>query len=797
QLARHLVAQGAGPDDIVAIALDRSLEMVVSIVAVLQSGAAYLPLDPSLPAARLDYMLDDSRARLAITTRDHATVLGGAGRHPVCLDDVATQAAIAALDDSPLTDRDRRAPLHPNHLAYLIYTSGSTGQPKGVGVNQGSLANRFVTFEASDFGILATDRLLAITTIIFDISILELLFPLTLGATVVIAPDATGGDPALIAAACQDNRISVLQATPSLWNILLEYELQLRLKLCGGEAMGTELSAAFATEGNAFNLYGPTEATIWATSKEVRNKATSIGRPLCNDTIHILDGSLRQVPVGVWGELYIAGAGLARGYWGRAGLTSERFIANPLGPSGSRMYRSGDLGRWRTDGVLEFGGRADDQVKVRGFRIEPGEIEASLMALDGVSQAAVVLCEVAGEQRLVAYVVGGDVPPASDLRAALGAVLPDYMVPSAFMVLEALPLTTSGKLDRRALPRPEITGVSEYVAPSTAEEILLCRLYGELTGADQVSVDDNFFALGGHSLLAMRLVVRLREELGVEVPLRAVFAEASPRALAQVITDGSSNQNTPLLPLQTEGRQLPLFCIHPAGGLVLVYETLVAGIGPNIPLYGLQARGLENDDPPHRSVSEMAACYLEAIQRFQPNGPYRLLGWSFGGMVAHEMARQLEAVGQTVELLALLDSRLHLSEKEVALSVGFDAIVDAAALMGADIADLPRNRALAAIVAAGKQQGIIPADMELVWAERIVTMIDHATDLMAVHQATPVDAPTVYYRARDNLDDGTVQNARALIATSFDIVDIDAKHAEMMQTGPAAEIGADLRRRLS
>ncbi|MBT3778401.1 MAG: amino acid adenylation domain-containing protein, partial [Rhodospirillaceae bacterium] len=758
-------------------------------------------------------MLDDSRARLAITTRDHATVLGGAGRHRVCLDDVVTQAAIAALDDSPLTDRDRRAPLHPNHLAYLIYTSGSTGQPKGVGNTHANVV-RLLARTQDWYGFSSKDVWTLFHSYAFDFSVWEIFGGLFYGGRLVVVPDLVRKSPDEFIDLLAREGVTILNQTPSAFYQLAESlrsrsdlpQLALKMVIFGGEALDPRKLASWYQLGlpaQLVNMYGITETTVHVTyqplTAELARSAffSPIGQPLPDLQAHILDGSLRQVPVGVWGELYIAGAGLARGYWGRAGLTSERFIANPHGPSGSRMYRSGDLGRWRTDGVLEFGGRADDQVKIRGFRIELGEIEASLMALDGVSQAAVVLCEVAGEQRLVAYVVGGDVPPASDLRAALGAVLPDYMVPSAFMVLEALPLTTSGKLDRRALPRPEITGVSEYVAPSTAEEILLCRLYGELTGADQVSVDDNFFALGGHSLLAMRLVVRLREELGVEVPLRAVFAEASPRALAQVITDGSSNQNTPLLPLQTEGRQLPLFCIHPAGGLVLVYETLVAGIGPNIPLYGLQARGLENDDPPHRSVSEMAACYLEAIQRFQPNGPYRLLGWSFGGMVAHEMARQLEAVGQTVELLALLDSRLHLSEKEVALSVGFDAIVDAAALMGADIADLPRNRALAAIVAAGKQQGIIPADMELVWAERIVTMIDHATDLMAVHQATPVDAPTVYYRARDNLDDGTVQNARALIATSFDIVDIDAKHAEMMQTGPAAEIGADLRRRLS
>ncbi|MBT3399427.1 MAG: amino acid adenylation domain-containing protein, partial [Rhodospirillaceae bacterium] len=806
QLARYLVAQGAGPDKIVAIALDRSLEMVVSILGVLQSGAAYLPLDPALPAARLDYMLADSDAKLVITMTVHSSGLttGSAKRQLICLGDTEIQAALAAQDDAPLSNRDRRAPLHPDHLAYLIYTSGSTGLPKGAGNTHRGAVNLMMA-QADGYQINAAARVLQYASQVFDVSVADILTTLSTGAALVITDEMSRGDPLRLAALIQKENVSHAELPPALVDSLEEKHLEpLKVLIVSGENCPPQVVARFAAGCRMINSYGPTEVAVTTSNtadldptRDAEPSGPPIGSPIWNTSIHIFDGSLRQVPVGVWGELYIAGAGLARGYWGRAGLTSERFIANPLGPSGSRMYRSGDLGRWRTDGVLEFGGRADDQVKIRGFRIELGEIEASLMALDGVSQAAVVLCEVAGEQRLVAYVVGGDVPPASDLRAALGAVLPDYMVPSAFMVLEALPLTTSGKLDRRALPRPEITGVSEYVAPSTAEEILLCRLYGELTGADQVSVDDNFFALGGHSLLAMRLVVRLREELGVEVPLRAVFAEASPRALAQVITDGSSNQNTPLLPLQTEGRQLPLFCIHPAGGLVLVYETLVAGIGPNIPLYGLQARGLENDDPPHRSVSEMAACYLEAIQRFQPNGPYRLLGWSFGGMVAHEMARQLEAVGQTVELLALLDSRLHLSEKEVALSVGFDAIVDAAALMGADIADLPRNRALAAIVAAGKQQGIIPADMELVWAERIVTMIDHATDLMAVHQATPVDAPTVYYRARDNLDDGTVQNARALIATSFDIVDIDAKHAEMMQTGPAAEIGADLRRRLS
>ncbi len=680
RLAHQLIARGIGPEAIVGLCLQRSPRMMVALLAVLKAGAAYLPLDPDYPSDRLSFMLSDAAPVCVIAAS--ATVpclrLVDGNAYPiVLLDDADVLAAVEAASD---VNPDRHAPLHPHHPAYVIYTSGSTGRPKGVVVTRGNLDVLLAAIDG-DVPLTMGDTFLAITTLGFDIAGLELYLPLIRGARIVLASGDAVREPGALARLIGKHDVTHLQATPSVWQVLLDSTPEALTglnALTGGEALPPPLAQSLAKlSGHAvLNLYGPTEATIWSTAAWIAQDAANgipIGRPLPGYRVYVLDDLLRPVPAGVAGELYIAGAGLARGYLKRAGLTAERFVADPHGPPGTRMYRTGDLARWRSNGVLDFLGRTDEQVKIHGFRIEPGEVAAVLSSYPGIAQAAVIAREDgAGGKQLVAYVVAqsGEVggmraePSAAALRAHLAALLPGYMVPSAYVVLEALPLTANGKLDRRALPAPGGAAVAQqaYVAPVGETETIVAQLYGELLGVAQVGRHDGFFELGGHSLLAMRLVARLRAELGVELAVRALFEAPDVKGLGETIArlhetrsgDEADDTLAALLPLRPYGTRPCLFCIHPAGGLGWSYAGLLRYL-PDRPLYGLQSRGLLQPDRRASTVTEMAADYCEQIRTVQPHGPYHLLGWSFGAQVAHAIATQMQESGETIASLTMLD----------------------------------------------------------------------------------------------------------------------------------------------
>ncbi|KWT61106.1 hypothetical protein ADL21_14975 [Streptomyces albus subsp. albus] len=537
QLARVLVSRGAGPEELVGVALPRSAETLVALLAVVKSGAAWVPVDIEYPAARKAALLSSARPLLTLTTEDAAPDLpGGAGL--LAVDAPAVAELIAGRPRHDVTDDERLAPLLPDHAAYVIHTSGSTGAPKGVVVTHAGLAGLAVD-HIERFGITEGDAVLQFASFNFDCSVGDMLMALCSGAALVIRPrDCLSGHE--LGALIDRTGVSHVTIPPQVLAALpAARHRTLRTIATAGDVLPAKVVAQWAPGRRMFNAYGPTEATVDAVATEVTSgmQVPPIGRPMINTAAYVLGADLRPLPVGQEGELFLAGAGLARGYRGQPGLTAERFVPCPFGEPGARMYRTGDLALWRPDGNLEFRGRADQQVKIRGFRIEPGEVEAALDAHPEVADSVAVAREdQPGDKRLVAYAVaaGGAAPDPAGLRRYLGQRLPGYLVPSAIVLLDALPLTPNGKLDRGALPAPELSGALSSRAPDTPHEELLCRLFAEVLGIDRVGPDDAFFDLGGDSVLAIRLAARVREAGWVLAP-KDVFAEQRVSVLAKLL----------------------------------------------------------------------------------------------------------------------------------------------------------------------------------------------------------------------------------------------------------------------
>ncbi|MBB1242297.1 amino acid adenylation domain-containing protein [Streptomyces durbertensis] len=813
RLARLLVSRGAGPEGFVALAVPRSAEMVVALLAVVKSGAGYVPLDPDYPADRIAFMLADAAPTLVVT------VDGSRPEAPtVDLRDPAVVAELAELPDTPLTDADRRAPLTPAGPAYVIYTSGSTGRPKGVVIPHANVVRLFDSTRHW-FGFDADDVWTMFHSYAFDFSVWEIWGALLHGGRLVVVPYAVSRSPEEFLRLLVEQRVTVLNQTPSAFYQLMRADaehpelsagLALRAVVFGGEALdlwrlGDWYSRHAEDAPVLVNMYGITETTVHVSYVALDERLAAAGRgsliggAIPDLGVYVLDSGLRPVPPGVAGEMYVSGAGLARGYLGRRGTTAERFVADPFGPPGGRMYRTGDVARWTLDGELEFVGRADAQVKIRGFRIELGEIEAALSEHEAVAQVAVVAREDRhGDRRLVAYVVPAPGRRPEGLREFAGRTLPDHMVPSAVVELAAMPLTANGKLDARALPEPEY-GSSGGRGPRDPREETLCRLFAEVLDVPGVGIDDNFFDLGGHSLLATRLAGRIRAALGVDVGISALFTAPTVAALAEHVGQGEERDASldVLLPLRPHGTLPALFCVHPAAGLSWIYSGFLRHLEPERPVYGLQAHGLRDASQAPASIEEMAAAYVAEMRKAQPSGPYHLLGWSSGGVVAHAIAALLQEEGEEVGLLAVLDAYPGLElppldEQEIMATLLDFAGYDRRRL-GPEPLEFNRvvellRRLDSALAALGRQD---VAAMARVYGE--------ASELMRRHTPRRYSGDVLFFVATlDKVEfSPTPQTWRPYVDGEIDVHFVERAHTDLLKPAPLAEIARVVADRLA
>ncbi|MDX9974008.1 MAG: amino acid adenylation domain-containing protein, partial [FCB group bacterium] len=658
--AAHLAAQLPGRGAVVALACDRGQGLIIGLLGIWKSGAAALLIDPELPEARIRFMLEDAAARCIVTDNATRPTLPETATQIISTDDIVNKTTAPVLP----------APPRPEDPAYIIYTSGSTGQPKGVITAHRGLMN-LAQWCCKMLESTSADRVLQFATPSFDAFVLEAVFAFGAGAATCVAPRTVLRDPAQLAAYLRKAGVTVALLPPSLLRALPDETLRpLRCIVAGGEACDAALVQRYARDRVFLNAYGPTEATICSSMKRCLaddEGAPTLGGPGANRKYYVVDASGNRCPVGVPGELWIGGEGLGLGYLNRPELTADRFRDNPFGSG--RIYCTGDLCRWTEAGEIEYLGRIDHQVKLRGYRIELGEIEATLERHPGVERAvAVVWGTDPHDRRIVAYYTGMADP--ETLREHLAPTLPQYTIPAAFKRIDTLPVLLNGKIDRKALPDPDFGGsatqlATEYAAPETDLECRIVALFEELLDTRPIGVNDNFFERGGHSMLSLRLMTRLSEEYGINAPVQLIFLAPTPRTLARRL-DGSGDappieltDDSPVVPLRfSPGDRTKLFLVAPAGGVVFPYLPLAKHLLPGFSLFGLQDPRLGEKPVAFHNVEDVAAYYLEGMRAFQPHGPYYLAGWSYGGLVAFEMARQLRESGETAIHIALIDSIL-------------------------------------------------------------------------------------------------------------------------------------------
>ena len=669
RLANELVARGIGRGDLVGLCLDRTPRMVAAVIAVLKAGGAYVPLDPSYPRDRLLVMAEDAQLALLVGETGTAKELDWDPAKTLLLDR-EWPTIEARPDTAPASEATGDDP------AYVIYTSGSTGKPKGVVVHRAGAVN-FLLSMLVEPGLAAEDRILAVTTLSFDISVLELMLPLVSGNPIVLATREQAYDPIALRELIESTGVNVIQATPATWRLLIDAGWQgaPNIKaMTGGEALRPDMATELMSRtGELWNLYGPTEATVWATCWKVQSpeKGIFVGRPVANTTITIRDEQGRVLPDGEEGEICIGGDGVTTGYLNRPELTAERFVRDPAPDAkGARYYRTGDLGRLLPDGLLQHLGRMDFQVKVRGFRIELGEIEACLASHPQAgSPVAITIEPKPSDVRIVAFFVvkgkgeSDGEPDVGALRAHLAARLPEYMVPQRFIAIDVVPLMPNGKVDRKKLAEIALADKSapvattEYEAPQGELEQALAKVWSEVLGVERVGRNEDFVALGGHSLLALRLISGIKRSTGLALPLTAMLAAPTVRAQAALLS-GEASDVAPAgfaVPVSTTGSQPPIFLVNGYGGTVVPFKALARELGPDQPLYIVDTALDQARYPQVKSMEDLAAVMLAELRQIQPHGPYRLCGYSLGGDVAWEIARQIEASGEPAGLLVLLD----------------------------------------------------------------------------------------------------------------------------------------------
>lgn len=813
--AHQLLERGVKPGDIVVVALPRSEELLIALLAIMRTGAAYLPLDLDSPRERLALVLNDASPTLVIAEKEmHAQF---------------TEMGFAAVEPSDLNTSNRANAHEPDlstveGVAYVIYTSGSTGRPKGVEVTHRNLSN-FLFGMQNLLNPKSSDRFLALTTIIFDIAGLELYLPLSVGACVVMASSEEVRNPPTLARLIQRSGATHVQATPSLWRILLsssETRLERIHAMVGGEALSADLASMLKSRAvRATQFYGPTETTIWSTAfelNEVSAASPPIGRPIINTQVYVLGENREPVATGAIGELYIGGAGVAKGYLKRPELTAERFIENPFTCDGNRMYRTGDLVRWREYGELEFIGRADDQVKINGHRIELGEIETLLREHPMVAEAAVAARRNSDNTTtLIAYLaprVGCSIE-ISELRTLLAGRLPSYMMPSRFMLLDAIPLTPNGKLNRKALPQPEQVERKCYVEPESVIEKKLAALWQRILNVEEIGLHDNFFELGGDSLSAALMVVNCAAQLSVELPMGSLFEAQTIAELAPVVERLSGESLDPLnviLPLRKmrNSEQRPLFCIHPMTGMSLGFSGLLRHLDPMLPVYGLQSRALRDGEALPNSIEEIAADYLAEIRNVQPEGPYRLMGRSLGGLVAHSIAEQMQADGAEVELLAMIDSYVFTSGELASPRSEADEVRAALSFLNAPISgdSIPQTLPqLATVLVQTYDPRSIPLLQEVIKGNP--RFIDNLCALMIKHlelarKFVPgrIAVDLLFFQATEQMGslegilDRSPEAWRSFVGGRIDVHELACHHEAVLDPEPAARIGRLLQQRL-
>jgi amino acid adenylation domain-containing protein len=816
RLARYLTATGTVPGDIVAVLLERGPDLLTAVHAVQAAGAAYLPLDPDLPPARTGYMCATAGARLVITTTALAPLLDGVpGDGPparLLLDTSAAQIAAQPAAAPPVT-------IPASALAYVIYTSGSTGQPKGAAISHQAIANRLRWMQQA-LPLTPADRVAHKTPATFDVSVWELFWPLTAGAAIVIAAPGGHRDTGYLTRLYADHHVTTAHFVPSLLDPFLDEPglaarlPALRQVICSGEALTPALADRFhraLPHAALHNLYGPTEAAVDVTWHRCApgEDPLPIGTPIANTRIHILDPASQPAPIGVPGELCIAGTQLADGYLSAPALTAAAFTPDPDGPPGTRRYHTGDLARWLPNGQLDYLGRIDNQIKIRGIRIEPGEIEAALTAHPGVRAAAVHAWPHPAGPRLTAYTIPADPaapPDPQQLHDYLATTLPSPMIPASYHTLDTLPLTPSGKLNRKALPTPAAPTPEHYQPPSDQIEARLATIWEKLFGIPAIGTTDDFFALGGHSLLALRLAVRIRQELGRELPVATVLAAPTIRQLAdEVRRPDDLGTVSPIVPLRTTGDRPALFLSHALGGQVFRYRPLAARLGDDQPVYTIPARGLLPGEEPHETLEQMVDDYTRCIRAIRPHGPYVLGGFCIGGNIALEVARRLRADGEEVPVVFPVWSSAD--EPVVRSSLEDETMLMIHALAGGvnvlETVDLDELRGLstderlvAVVSAAAREQRLRPDTADLEQARRYLRVFRANAHAVGYYRHEPYDGDVVLLQPAEDpeITPGDDFGWRKVVAGRFAIAPIRGTRFTSVYEPLVDDMAAQIRR---